>query len=498
MKKIAGTLCFATGGLLASSIAHAGMAQLIGTFSNELESSSARAALQTYQDLIANAGCFDSMQAPAIVSNMGATGPTATCTGQTYQLFKNVRAVVHTANELTKDGPTQFSLGLDKRGLGFALRWDAAEEYSAQGSLAGDYLRGQISSLGSRLSALRLGAQGFHLNAMSIYNENSYAYNNGEMQGGGAGDDREEYSPWGGFINYSGAKGNKAPTSLEDAFSFNGNQFNAGFDYRINSSWVMGSLVSYIDQRVDFDSSKSIVSGHVDAGGFSVFPFVMYQRDSFYTSLSLGYQKLGFDSLRAIRYPSLNPNIPSPNTETLASANAKNTSAFISAGYNFAYKQLSFEPYLHFNATQINIDRFVERDTKQAAFDLVVDAQKIHAATTTLGASLRYTFTPSFAVITPYANYELVKQRQDDPRAIAAHYLYAPSQTNAFSVPTDIVDDAYNITTLGISAVLVGGHQKTANGSVAGGLQVFTQYKQIKNLDNYDISMVEFGMRYEF
>ncbi|MFO1388353.1 autotransporter outer membrane beta-barrel domain-containing protein [Cellvibrio sp.] len=499
MKKITGFLCLATSGLFLPSTSHAGMAQLINTFSNELENRSARAALQTYQDLIANAGCFDAMRAPAIVSASGNTTPTASCTGQTYQLFKNVRAIVHTANELTNDGPTQFSLGLDKRGLGFALRWDAAEEYSAQGSLAGDYLRGQISNLGSRLTALRFGAQGFHLNAMGLYNDGSSIVQNDEViQGGGAGDEREEYSPWGGFINYSGAKGNKAPTSLEDAFSFRGNQFNGGFDYRFNPRWVAGSLVSYIDQRVDFDSSKSIVSGHVDATGFSIFPFVMYQREHFYASGSVGYQELSFDSLRAIRYPSLNPDIPSPNTQTLASTTAKNLSAFLSAGYNLSYKKISLEPFVNINATQVKIDSFVERDANKAAFDLVVDAQNIHSATATVGASLRYTFTPSFAVITPYANYELVKQRQDDPHAIAARYLYAPSETNAFSIPTDITDDAYNINTLGVSAVLMGGHQKAVGGDVAGGLQAFAQYKQIKNLANYEISMVELGLRYEF
>ncbi|GGY76687.1 hypothetical protein GCM10011613_21480 [Cellvibrio zantedeschiae] len=498
MKKITQGLALVAVGVC-SAPAHAGLAQLIDSFSNELENRSARAALQTYQDLIANAGCFDAMRAPAIVSANGNTTPTASCTGQSYQLFKNVRAIVHTANELTNDGPTQFSLGLDKRGLGLALRWDAAEEYSAHGSLSGDYLRGQISSLSSRLTALRFGAQGFHLNAIGFYDDQSrFAQNNGMIEGGGAGDAVEAYSPWGGFINYSAAKGAKAPTSLEDAFSFKGNQFNGGLDYRINSRWVVGSLVSYLDQRVDFDSSKSTVSGNVEASGFSVFPFVMYQREYFYASASAGYQALNFDSLRAIRYPSLNPDIPSPNTETVASTDAKNTSLFLSAGYNFSYKNISLEPFVNINATQIKIDRFVERDVKKSAFDLVVADQSINTTTSTLGASLRYTFTPSFAVITPYLSYELVKQSQDEQRTIAARYVNAASQANTFAVPTDVIDDAYNINTFGVSAVLVGGHQKTVDGVVAGGVQGFVQYKQIKNLDNYKVDIIELGLRYEF
>lgn len=499
MKKTSQGLAIAIASICYATQAQAGLAQLIDNFSNELENRSARAALNTYQDLIANAGCFDAMRAPAIVSANGNTTPTVSCTGQTYQLFKNVRAIVHTANELTNDGPTQFSLGLDKRGLGFALRWDAAEEYSAQGSLSGDYLRGQVSSLSSRLTALRFGAQGFHVHAMGLYDDQSRFVQSGDViAGGGAGDVSETYSPWGGFINYSAAKGTKAPTGLEDAFSFKGNQFNGGLDYRINSEWVVGSLVSYMDQRVDFDSSKSTVSGNVEASGFSLFPFAMYQLEHFYVSASAGYQELSFDSLRAIRYPSLNPDIPSPNTETVATTNAKNTSLFVAAGYNFTYKNISLEPFVNINATQIKIDQFVEQDLKKSAFDLIVADQKINTGTATLGASLRYTFTPSFAVITPYLSYELVKQRQDKQRLIAARYVNAASQTNTFGVPTDVIDDAYNINTFGISTVLIGSHQKTVDGAMAGGFQMFAQYKQLKNLDNYKVDMLELGLRYEF
>lgn len=499
MKKSIKGLALAVASVLYPMQSQAGLAQLVDSFSNELENRSARAALQTYQDLIANAGCTDAMRSPAIISANGNVAPTSSCTGQTYQLFKNVRAIVHTANELTNDGPTQFSLGLDKRGLGLALRWDAAEEYSAQGSLSDDYLRGQVSSLSSRLTALRLGAHGFHLNAMGTYNNQpDYASNENVIAGGGAGDEGESYSRWGGFINYAGAKGTKAPTNLEDAFSFDGHQFNGGFDYRINNDWIVGGLVSHIDQRVDFDSSKSTVSGNVEASGFSFFPFAMYQLEHFYASASAGYQQLHFDSVRAIRYPSLNPDIPSPNTETLATTNAKNTSLFLAAGYNFTYKKISLEPFININATQIKIDQFVEQDVKRAAFDLVVDSQKINTTDVTYGATLRYTFTPSFAVITPYASYELVKQSQDKGRAIAARYVNAATQVNTFNVPTDVIDDAYAINTLGISAVLVGAHQKAADGIVAGGLQAFVQYKQIKDLLNYEIEMLELGLRYEF
>lgn len=509
MKNIHKKSILAAAIVLYSAHGYAGMADLINTFSTELERKSAAATLQTYNDLISNAGCFDSTREPNSTGGSESFRLTAApqaaaaegvgCTGQTYKLFANVRAIIHTANELTNDGPTEYSLGVDKRGLGFALRWDAAEEYSAQGSLANDYLRGQVSSLSSRLSALRMGAQGFNVNAMGYSSgESTYALNDGALSGGGAGDAGENFSPWGGFINYAYGDGSKAPTDLEDAFAFDGHQINSGIDYRINNEWVVGGLLSYVSQRVDFDSSKSIVSGNVEADGFSVFPFAMYQRENFYISVSAGYQQLKFDSLRAIHYPSLNPNVPSPDTKTLASTDAANTSFFIGTGYNFVYKKTSFEPFLNVNAIKTKIDKFVERDLNDSAFDLIVDDQNITTKNTTLGSTLRYTFTPSFGVIIPFIRYEFISQREDSARSIAARYVNAASSVNAFGVPTDVIDKNYNVTTLGISSVLVGAHEKTADGVVAGGLQAFVQYKQLQNLQHYTVDMIELGLRYEF
>lgn len=482
--------------ILYSAHGYAGMAELAGKFSTELERQSALAVLDTYNDLIEHAGCVDRGglvgAVPTESFNLLAAAPTdavinGECTGQTFQLFSNLRALIHTANEITEDGNSQYSLHVDATALGKALRWDTGEEYAAQGSLSSDYLRGQVSSLSSRLSALRLGAQGFRLQAS----------NSDTVTGGSAGDAGENFSQWGGFINYAYGDGTKAPTGLEDAFDFDGKQFNAGVDYRINNEWIVGGLISRISQRVDFDSSKSVVSGNVDSSGYSFFPFAMYQLEHFYISTSVGYQKLKFDSLRAIKYQSFNPDVPSVDTASTASTDATNTSFFFGTGYNFSHQNLSFEPFFNFNALQTKIDGFTEKDVNDSAFDLAVSNQKINSHNTTLGATLRYTFTPSFGVLTPFATYEFVNQSQDK-HAIAAHYVNAASAVNVFGVPTDSIDKNYTVATVGLSSVLVGAHEKTADGIVAGGVQAFVQYKKVQNLRDYDVDMIEVGLRYEF
>lgn len=86
---------------------------------NALETAAARA----------NQASFDAL------SGACAAGPGPACPDDVFGVFEETRELVHTANELLGTGDTSFSLGLDIDGLGFALRWTAAEEIAAQGSM---------------------------------------------------------------------------------------------------------------------------------------------------------------------------------------------------------------------------------------------------------------------------------------------------------------------------------------------------------------------------
>ena len=90
---------------------------------------------------------------------------------------------MHTANELLLSGPTQFSLGGTREGLGFALRWTASEEFSSEESLADSFVSGQLSGLSSRITALRNGARGFNFAGLT---------NEQDMSGMSAGDETEQ------------------------------------------------------------------------------------------------------------------------------------------------------------------------------------------------------------------------------------------------------------------------------------------------------------------
>lgn len=473
----------------------ADMLDIIDNFSTELEKDSARAVLQTYNDLKTNAGCSDAMLVDP--GTLPTNGVPVNCTGQTFQLFSNVRKLIHTANEISNDrlGGIAFSLGVDQRALGFALRWNAVEEYNAQASLSSDFLQSQLSGLSNRLTALRLGNNLGGINALDVYQ--GFASNQ-LLTGGAAGADDDAYSRWGGFINYSGGSGKKAPTALEDAFDIEGSDITIGGDYRFNSQWTAGLIAGINDQEIDFDSAQSIVDGGVISDGFSLMPFVLYQNKLFFATASMGYQSLSFDTERSIRYTSLNPDIASPNTKTASTTDASTLSFAAELGYNYNLGAFSAEPYLKLNYSDTSVDAFVERDLNDKAFDVAIAEQSFDSMESSLGLRLRYTFTPGFGVFTPYVGFQSVNQSNTDPRTISGRYANAASTENVFQLSSDEIDNQYTVTTYGVASVIRGGRQSKGDGTIGGGIQVFIQYKEIGGLQHYEYSTITAGLRYEF
>jgi len=460
------------------------------TFSNALEDAAAIANQRTFDEL--NTGLCAGFEARG-------TGA-GSCSGAVFSIYSNVRELVHTANEIAGTGSTQWSLGTGLTGLGFALRWTAGEEFAAQGSMAGNFVNGQLSSLASRLEALRAGAQGFHF---AQYDRHSPYLAEGAQRPRGGAAGGEQYTPWGGFINYSYGSGEREPTVFEDAFDFDGTNLNFGVDYRVDDQWIVGVVVGYSDQSVDFDSAQSIVDGGLEGSGLSVMPFVSFQKDQWYASGSLGIQSMDFDVERFIKYPSFNPSpfSSSTDTQTQADTSASVLTYFLEGGYSFQWQAFGFSPYLSYNARMVDIDGFVEQDLNNDGFDLAVDEQSVDSGELSVGLRFQYTWTPRFGVIIPYLNLAYINEHKDDFRIVTARYANLPDEALTsplvnFSIQTDKPDDQYTTWEAGVSSVIRGvGTDKCGN--VYGGLQAFLSYKEIKGLDFYDHSIIQAGLRYE-
>ena len=467
-----------------SNHALADLAALEGQFANDVEESSAEAIQATYDSLLLENG------GPC---NAAQREETQDCGGSVFTVFGANREFVQTGNELVGEGPTEFSLGVDITGLGTALRWAAAEEHSGQGSLASEFVDGQLSGLASRISALRFGASGFFIAGLPV-GDAQIAMTDGAAggkYGAGASADSDFVKRWGGFLNGSYGYGDKDPTGNENAFDFDGYEITGGLDYRLSDEWVVGGVLGYAEREVDFQQIGIIVvDGGIESDGFSLMPFVLYQGNKLFGSVSLGYQQMSFDTDRAIKYPSLNPDVPSANTRSVSSSDSDTLTFHVAGGYGFDFGRFHFEPYASLDYQDITVDGFTERDVNDDGFDLQVDKQDIESLEVSLGVKFVYTFLPSFGVIVPFLDLEFRNQFEDDARTIEAVFNgvsdVVDTSTARFRVETDALDDQYFVIAVGVSAVL------------PGGFQGYLSYRTIEDLDFYSHNVFSGGIRYEF
>ncbi len=482
------------------------------TYANAVETEAA-AANQAAFDVL-NVSCnadgrFDLTPVPEFVdAPMGGD-----CTEAAFAIFRTSRELVHTANELQSSGPTISSLGHDQEGLGLALRWTAAEEFAAQRSMATDFANDQLSNLAARMSALRFGARGFTFAAIPVNPEGDTRVASLERpSGGGASGDEgvEIYSPWGGFINGAFGWGTKEPTDLENPFDFDGSEVTAGIDYRFSNNFILGGMVGYTEQTVDFDesaSSVSVVDGEITADGFSYIAFGLYEGERLTFSASVGYQTLEYESVRNIYYPSFNPNIESVVATALSRPESTLYMGTMNLAYGIHLGRLTIEPYINLEYLDVTIDQFTEDRSTNALdpndvrnFSLVVGEQSIKSFDSAFGVNLQLVLTPSFAVVVPFISFEAHKESEDSARAISAEYVGLDVlNPDGFIVPTDAIDDSYTQSSAGLSMVLRGGRPRNnQGGAIYGRLQAYLQYTTINGLQHYDIEYVSGGFRYAF
>jgi outer membrane autotransporter protein len=484
------------GALVALALPHLAVADLldlIPQLQSPIEIDAARANQAVYDQLTlpqngAQAGQCD----VSLVTDPGR----GTCTGAVFLTFDRVRHLVHTANQLTGEGPTTFSLNLDRARLGRALRWTAAEELAAQGSSATRFAGNQLNSLASRVSALRLGARGFKTVRNETDSDERMAQRDAHPLGGAASADELGIARrWGGFIDGSVGSGrqddttNLANPGTEDAFDFDGRDFTAGLDYRIGMSTVVGLIAGYTDREIEFDSSVSVVDATIASDGGSAMLYVLWEGANVYVSASVGMQRLDHDLRRRIAYPSFNPAI-APIDETARSSTQSDAMlASVNVGYSWRRGGFSLEPYVRAEYQDIDIDGFGERDSD--GFDFTYGEQKVESLDAAAGVRVQYVFTPSFGVLMPFLRGEFHRDFADDKRTINAVYSALAGTTGFdddenFAIATNEPDDEFYIGAAGVSFVF------------KHGIQVFLQYQQTFDLTRIDDRAIAGGVRFEF
>jgi len=487
---------------------------LVGlAYANEIESAAAVANQATFDalDPVCNpGGFFDTQPEPA------GPLPGSACSEDHFFVYTNTRELVHTANELRGSGASVASLGTDLQGLGTALRWTAAEELAAIGSMATEFSNGQLGNLAARLNAFRLAtaaAPGVAWYRLRPDPDTLFASTDGAPADVVAAEARtgESYGRWSAFLNGGFGYGRRTPTALEDAFDFDGSELTFGVDRFFANGLVVGGIFGLGEQTVDFDeaaSAISVVDGSIESDASSIIGFALFQGEHLSLSGSVGRQSVDYDMIRRIKYPSFNPDIGSANSVATSRLGADVSTGTFGAGYAVSRGAFTFEPMFYLEYVDIDVDAFAESrsinllsDSSQSKrFDLSVSKQRIESLDAAVILRFQYVFTPGFGVAIPYLNLESHREYRDNSRSITTAFAAVADVlgSSTFVLPTDLPDQSYVVARLGASFILRGGRQRELGGPITGGLSAFLQLVTVRGLLHYDDDVLSGGLRYEF
>jgi len=463
-----------------------------GTF-NELERLSAYANQASYNVLTANPN-------GALYCNPNQTAASKTCPKEQFLVFSNLRELVQSANELlNNDQPKIYSLHTNNQGLGFALRWTAGEDLLAPGSVSTQFANGQLSSIAGRMAALRLGASGFVLSGLSLQQDDRpvVAFNAPQPLGGGASAESTDIgiaSRWGGFLNGAYGWGYRQPSVLEDAFAFDSKDATLGVDYRFTRRFVLGVSASYTNERIEFDSSRSVVGGGFHSNGYGLMIYGQYEWEGPYITGSVGWQRASFDETRLITYPSFNIAVPSTDVTAQGSTHTESLIASLSAGWALTWHALTAEPYLSAEYRHVNLDGFTETSVNNSGPDTGQDAgfqfnyapQHFEIVDSAVGLRLQYALTFSFGVIVPYARAEYHHDFNTNPYTVTSSYSAIAGSGAQFNLPSDPADEHFTTFTGGFSGVF------------KHGVQCFLQYQTTADMTYVTSRLISGGVRVEF
>ncbi len=398
-------------------------------------------------------------------------------------LYEGAKEIVHTGNQILnalfgESRPTEDSLNLSAFGFAAVLQWVTHEEIGAQGKMTSEALGAQSANIGARIDALRMGSRGFQL----AWNQQAYPYGN-SYSGGNAGADGNLLSRWGAFLNGGYSSGDRDPTDREDAFDFDTLSVTAGVDYRLQPEWILGAAIGIIQSEVEFDGSKSIVAGDIEADSQLITFFSAFEQNRFYADASLTFGQTEFDMERRISYPSNNALIAATNELALASTDSDQLSFTVQGGYIFSHNSWNYGPTAALDYVNTEIDGYSETNADE--LNLTVKGQEIDSLTSRLGGRVQFAWNQPWGILVPQFDLEWIHEYEDDARRIGAKFADDATDTY-FNVITDEPDADYFLAALSISVVM------------QNGIQGFFSYKTPFSLDDIDSAYIAGGARLEF
>jgi uncharacterized protein with beta-barrel porin domain len=422
----------------------------------------------------------------SLLKTCGPSG--AGCTGSQLNLFIQLRELEDNAAELLGVGESVFSLHLSAQALGFALRWTADEEYSAQSSITNRLASNQFDAVTNRLNAVRFITQTLRFARQGYGDDEELAGVDNASGGGASGDENlPGVGRWSVFGSGSYGSGTKQPTTFNDAFDFSGQQFLFGADVRLSEHSVFGVIGSEVTQHADFNSEASITSGNVSGTGGGATVYFEQDWNTAYANVSIGVQRMSLDTRRLVAYPSNNPQEPSVNTNFFSSTAATSWLGTVGGGYSWYLRAFSATPYASLQYLGTRIGAFTEAGAgSDPELALSVNGQSVTSLQSIVGLKLNYAWSTRFGVFIPYGYGDFRHEFRDKSQVVNSHYVSSQSAADQFQLPTDSVDENY---------FEVGGGVIT---ELPHRFQLYAQYLKVLQLQYYSYYAISGGFRFTF
>jgi uncharacterized protein YhjY with autotransporter beta-barrel domain len=299
---------------------------------------------------------------------------------------------------------------------GSELRGLIPNQLSAENSQFKDFAGRQFHDLASRLSAIRAGASGFTISATPAADpEFDAALANRApapaTPGGGASADEPpaDFSRWGGFLNTTYGWGRRSATDSENALRSNDYEITLGADYRATPGLVVGGILGFTDDDLNFDDLSNAVGGTLQTKAVSLMAYVQQEWENAYVSASVGWQSVHqFLSRTGTFYdPATSYSAP---YHAAGSTTGQSELLALSAGYDAHFKALTLEPYLSWQHRSTHIDGFQDHGASGLEsdgftnydIDMRYSAQSVASTQGTVALKIQYAMTPSFGVLVPF------------------------------------------------------------------------------------------------
>ena len=357
-------------------------------------------------------------------------------------------------------------------------------EIIAQSTSVAEIATAQFKNIGSRLSQLRSGGNGFSTAGLTArYGSGSiplgmlaYLKQSADTSDDGSSSGSDFISPWGFFVNGTLSMGEKDATGRELGFDFDTYGLTTGIDYRIDNAKVIGVAIGYarfessIGDTAELDSKGLTITGY---GSINV-------NEKLYIDARVSYGNPEFEQSRGIDFTLGDRHI---QKIAIGDTSADQYSVSMSAGYSFNKNAWNITPNASYSYVKTSIDGFTESGAGD--FNFIFAEQDLNSLVWSTGLIISRAISLKNGVITPQFDINYNYESKNDSKDIIARFVNAPSD-ELFIIATDSPDR--NFGSAGIGLVYI-----SSNGK-----QAYINYKTTLAVEDFSRDTINFGFRFEF